>query len=104
PIFRSIVEGHAPVNVVFSVEETAHRGPGKRLVALPVKEPAPSFNLLSLVTVTEPVRLPPLTSPSCAITQVAVPPPRPSGSVLVHVPATVRRIVRKGSGKAQLHV
>ena len=48
-------------------------GPGKMLVTVPVTVPVPRFSVLPFPKVTDPVRLPPLTSPPCASVHVHVP-------------------------------
>lgn len=57
------VAGQAPVNETFVTAEIRSGDPGKTLVTVPVTVPIPRFSVLSGERVTDPVRLPPLTSP-----------------------------------------
>jgi|KBSSwiStaDraftv2_1062776.scaffolds.fasta_scaffold161344_2 hypothetical protein len=53
-------------NVIIVRALTAAGPPGKSFVTRPATVPVPTFDVLPFSNVTEPVRLPPETSPSCA--------------------------------------
>src|SRR5712692_9043388 len=91
--------GQTPPSVALMVRLSLHTKPGKRLVNVPVNEPGPSFNAFNALleeTLTDPVKLPPVTSPSCAIIHVNSDPPMPGIKIMpFHVPETGSRIVLK---------